>query len=199
MRIRMIWATRSGSQTASTGSPAEAQLELRLVLRRAPARTRAATVSASSPTSVGSGRSSSEPASSRERSSRSVASLPSRSTCSRTWSQEARARLLVELLVLEQLEEAAEREDRRAQLVRRGRDEAPARGLELRRAGAACRRARARAGRARRRRSTGKRAREVAGRDALGDVLQAPHAARERARDEVAGEHRERAARSRRR
>ena len=60
-------------------------------------------------------------------------------------------RLLVELLVLEQLEEAAEREDRRAQLVRGGRDEPPARGVQLRRAGAASRRAPARAGRARRR------------------------------------------------
>ena len=40
-------------------------------------------------------------------------------------------RLVVEVLVLEQLEEAAEREDRRTQLVRRGRDEAPARGLDL--------------------------------------------------------------------
>src|SRR3954467_10814169 len=45
--------------------------------------------------------------------------------------QEGRARLLVELLVLEQLQEAAEREDRRAQLVRGGGDEAPAGGLEL--------------------------------------------------------------------
>ena len=40
-------------------------------------------------------------------------------------------RLLVELLVLEQLEEPADREDRRAQLVRGRRDEAAARGLEL--------------------------------------------------------------------
>jgi hypothetical protein len=45
--------------------------------------------------------------------------------------QEGGACLLVELLVLEQLQEAAEREDRRAQLVRRGGDEAPPRGLEL--------------------------------------------------------------------
>ena len=45
--------------------------------------------------------------------------------------EELRARLGVEVLVLEQLEEPAEREDRRAQLVRRGRDEALARGVEL--------------------------------------------------------------------
>src|SRR5262249_49035652 len=37
--------------------------------------------------------------------------------------EEFAARLLVEVLVAEQLEEAAEREDRRAQLVRRVRDE----------------------------------------------------------------------------
>ena len=46
--------------------------------------------------------------------------------------EEAPARLLVELLVLEQLDEAAEREDRRAQLVRGGRDELLARAIELR-------------------------------------------------------------------
>ena len=45
--------------------------------------------------------------------------------------QELEARLLVEVLVVEQLEEAAEREDRRTQLVRRVRDELPARVLEL--------------------------------------------------------------------
>ena len=53
--------------------------------------------------------------------------------------QEAPAGLGVEVLVLEQLDEAAEREDRRAQLVRGGRDELLARRLELRRAGAASR------------------------------------------------------------
>ena len=46
--------------------------------------------------------------------------------------EELGARLLVELLVLQQLEEAAEREDRRAQLVRRGRDELLARRVEPR-------------------------------------------------------------------
>src|SRR5205823_5723724 len=45
--------------------------------------------------------------------------------------EEAFARLVVEVLVLEQLEEAAEREDRRAQLVRRGCDEPLAGVLEL--------------------------------------------------------------------
>ena len=46
--------------------------------------------------------------------------------------EEPPARLRVEVLVLEQLDEPAEREDRRAQLVRRGRDELLARRLELR-------------------------------------------------------------------
>ena len=50
--------------------------------------------------------------------------------------EERVARLGVEVLVLEQLEEAAEREDRRAQLVRGGRDEALARAC---RAGASWR------------------------------------------------------------
>ena len=45
--------------------------------------------------------------------------------------EERLARLGVEVLVLEQLEEAAEREDRRAQLVRGGGDEALARRVEL--------------------------------------------------------------------
>ena len=46
--------------------------------------------------------------------------------------EELRARLVVELLVLEQLEEAAEREDRRAQLVRGRGDELLARRVEPR-------------------------------------------------------------------
>ena len=86
---------------------------------------------ASAAMSVCSGRSSREPASSLERSSRSTASRLRRSTCARIWAQEHLPGLRVELLVGEQLEEAAEREDRRAQLVRGGRDEALARGVEL--------------------------------------------------------------------
>ena len=81
--------------------------------------------------SVGSGRSSSEPASSFERSSSSVASFGRRAVCSRIWCDEVPAGLGVELLVLEQLDEAAEREDRRSQLVRGGRDELLARRVEL--------------------------------------------------------------------
>ena len=60
-----------------------------------------------------------------------MASFCSRSTWSRSWRRNCVARLLVELLVGEQLEEAAEREDRRAQLVRGGGDEALARRVEL--------------------------------------------------------------------
>ncbi len=129
MRIRRIWATRSGSQTASIGSRREPQLERGVVLVERGLELATSPRRASSPRSVASGRSSSEPASSLERSSRSVASLPRRATCSRTTADELAPRLVVELLVLEQLEEAAEREDRRAQLVRGGRDEAPARAV----------------------------------------------------------------------
>ena len=46
--------------------------------------------------------------------------------------EELPPRLLVELLVLDQLQEAADREDRRAQLVRGRRDEPFARAVELR-------------------------------------------------------------------
>ena len=45
--------------------------------------------------------------------------------------QELKARLLIQVLVVEQLQEAPEREHRRTQLVRRVRDELPARVLEL--------------------------------------------------------------------
>ena len=55
-----------------------------------------------------------------------------RSTCSRIVRDELVARLGVELLVLEQLDEAAEREDRRAQLVRGVGDELLAGAVEPR-------------------------------------------------------------------
>ena len=77
-------------------------------------------------------RSSSASASSRERSSRSVVSFCSRSTCSRIVGARTRRVCRVELLVLEQLDEAAEREDRRAQLVRGVGDELLARAVEPR-------------------------------------------------------------------
>ena len=85
IRIRRTWATRSGSQSTSMRSPSKCSSML--VSWRVTAGVNSATTSrASSPRSVGSGRSSSCPASSRERSSSSVASLPRRSTCPRTWS-----------------------------------------------------------------------------------------------------------------
>ncbi len=91
----------------------------------------AATARDSSARSTGSGRSSSEPASSRERSRRSTASLRRRSTCSPSWATKRARSSSSSVVVLEQLDEAAEREDRRAQLVRRGGDERLARRLEL--------------------------------------------------------------------
>ena len=103
--------------------------------------------------------------------------------------QEGGARLLVELLVLEQLQEAAEREDRRAQLVRGGGDEAPPRGLELGEL------ALHRVQRARELAELVAGARlearaEVALGDAARGVLHAPDAAAERPRQQVAGQQR---------
>ena len=85
----------------------------------------------SSPMSTCSGRSSSDPASSRDRSSRSTDSLPQPLDLIANLVEEARAGLGIQILVLEQLDEPAQREDRRPQLVRRGRDELLARRLEL--------------------------------------------------------------------
>ena len=107
-------------------------------------------------------------------------------------------RLVVELLVLEQLEEAAEREDRRAQLVRRRRDEAPPRGLDLRelalhvveRAGELAELVVAVGGEDRR---------EVARGDLLGALLEDLHPAGDRARHEEAAGEREQQRRARRR
>jgi hypothetical protein len=132
-----------------------ADLELGLVLRRGRRELARRPSRASWPTSVGSGRSSSAPDSSRERSSSSVASLRMRSTCPRICSRNWAPRLLVELLVLEQLEEAAEREDRRAQLVRRLSDELLARAVEPRELALHVVERVARAGPARRRRPRG--------------------------------------------
>ena len=91
------------------------------------------------------------PASRRERSSRFAASRVSRSTCSRVVVEEACARLVVHVLVREQLEEPGEREERRPQLVRCVRDELLAREVELGELHAHPVERRRRAGRARRR------------------------------------------------
>ena len=101
------------------------------------------------------------------------------------------ARLLVELLVLEQLDEAAEREERRAQLVRGGRDELLARAVELRELALHV----VEGDRELAELVVGvdrDRAREVARGDLLGGALEPLDALRERARDQPAGEHRER-------
>ena len=126
----MICATRSGSQSASATRP-----------RRRSSRcdSWAASAGANSPATAraisrgrcarGAARASRPPAG-RGRGGRWRA-CARRSTCSRSWLVNTHARLLVELLVLEQLEEAAEREDRRAQLVRGRGDEAAPRRVEL--------------------------------------------------------------------
>ena len=94
-------------------------------------RTRRETTRATSPRSTGSCSTRIRPASSRERSSRSVASFARRSTCSRIVSRNSCRVASSTLLVRHQLEEAAEREERRAQLVRGVGDELAARAVEL--------------------------------------------------------------------
>ena len=91
----------------------------------------AETTRATSPRSTGSCSTCIRPASRRERSSRSVASFASRSTCSRIVSRNSCRVASSTLLVRHQLEEAAEREERRPQLVRGVGDELAARAVEL--------------------------------------------------------------------
>ena len=91
----------------------------------------AETTCATSPRSTGSCSTRIRPASSRERSSRSVASFVRRSTCSRIVSRNSCRVASSTLLVRHQLEEAAEREERRPQLVRRVGDELTAGAVEL--------------------------------------------------------------------
>ena len=120
-RARQTWSTRSSSARAigrpststSTGCP------------RCSARTRnsSATACATSPRSTGSCSTRIRPASSRERSSRSVASFGEPVDLLAHRLEELAPCLLVELLVGHQLEEAAEREERRPQLVRGVGDE----------------------------------------------------------------------------
>ena len=112
--------------------------------------------------------------------------------------EELAARLLVELLVLEQLEEAAEREERRAQLVRGLRDELLARVVEPRElalhvveGGAELAELVVGVGLD----AVG----EVAGRDLARGALEPLDAQRQRARHEVAAEHARSGTRSRRR
>ena len=128
-RMRMIWATRSGSQTAST---------------------RPASISSASfepcASSAGTNSRATEPASS-PRSTCSVDEVERARVEPREVEQvggellqpldllgdrleELRARVRVELLVPQQLDEAAEREDRRAQLVRGVRDELAPRAVD---------------------------------------------------------------------
>ena len=150
MRMRRTCATRSGSHSTSTGCRRSAVTADSCSASAGV--NSAATSRASAARSVGSGAQlPAAPDPRRERSSSSVVSLRSRSTCPRICATNVPPCLLVELLVGQQLEEAAQREDRRAQLVRRGGDELLARRPAAPRAGAACRRRPRRAGRARRR------------------------------------------------
>ena len=104
--------------------------------------------------------------------------------------EELAPRVLVEVLVGEQLEEPAEREDRRAQLVRCGRDELLARAVEPRELvlhvverGGELAQLVVGVG--------ADRVREVAGRHLARGLLEPLHAQRQRARHEVAGQQRD--------
>ena len=104
--------------------------------------------------------------------------------------EELAPRLLVEVLVGEQLEEAAEREDRRAQLVRRGGDELLARAVEPRELVLHV----VERGRELAELVVGvgaDRVREVARRHLARRLLEPADALRQRARHEVAGEQRD--------
>ena len=197
-RTRPICRTRSASPRAATGAPYS-------TLERVPGRrgTRAElgrqlggelgeVDGLASPTV-------SRPASSRDRSSRSVASFVSRATCSRICAEELVPRRRVELRVVEQLEEAAEREERRAQLVRGVGDELAAGPVErARAAGASARTPRASWPTSSEPWSTTGSS-KLAGGDPLGRGLEPPDPAREQARARVAERGRRRPSRARRR
>ena len=127
-RTRPIWSTRSSSPSAGAGPR---QLQVEAWPAEAPsARTRSPAARRPRPGRRSSGATASRPASSRDRSSRSVASFVKRVDLRAHLVQELLPRLRVELLAREQLEEAAEREERRAQLVRGVRDELAAGAVE---------------------------------------------------------------------
>ena len=131
IRIRTIWATRTGSQTASIVRGPKPQLEMRVVLGE-----RRLELAGHRPGQLGEvdllgpqlERAGLEPGQVEQVDRQLAQPLDLIGTCSRNRA----ARLRIEILVLEQLDEPAEREDRRAQLVRGGRDELLARRLELR-------------------------------------------------------------------
>ena len=132
IRIRMICATRTGSHCASIRAPGQPQLELRVVLgerRLELARHRPGQLAEVDLLGPQLERAGLEPRQV-EQVDRQLAAAAR--TWSRTCSRKRAAGLGIEVLVLEQLDEPAEREDRRSQLVRGGRDELLARRLELR-------------------------------------------------------------------
>ena len=115
IRMRPICRTRSSSPSAIAASAPSRSSSWPLVTTRGPN-----SVASSSPSAARSMLSTatlSRPASSFDRSSRSVASLVRRVTWLRIAAMKSVARLGVELLAREQLEEAREREQRRSQLV----------------------------------------------------------------------------------
>ena len=147
-RIRPIWRMRSASPRASTGAPYSTSSACPVAVARG---VNSAVSSAASPArSTVSVTGVSRPASSRDRSSRSVASFARRATCSRIDARNSSRVAGSSSGLLEQLEEAAEREERRAQLVRGVGDELAARAVERREPEAHPLERRARAGRPRR-------------------------------------------------
>ena len=185
-RIRTICRTRSSSPSAS----ASPSTSIRWPVACATTTNSSATASARGASASGSRSTTSCPASSRERSSRSVASFWSRRDLLLHRREELPARVLVELLVRHQLDEAAEGEDRRAKLVRGVRDELAAGALELREAAA---HALERNGQLRQlvapRDDDG--LVEAAAGDAVGGALEPPDAAREHGGEAVAEQRRD--------
>ena len=146
---------------------------------------------ASSARSTGSGRSSSEPASRRERSSRSTDSFASRSTCWRTCARKRRR--------VSSSSSSSSSSSTKPPSEKSGvRSSCEAVAMNCLRARSSCASWRCMSLKATRELAElvvgvdRDRAREVAGGDLLGRLLQALDALRERARDQPAGEHRER-------
>ena len=128
-RMRPIWTTRSWSPAARTSSgpttPSGWPLESASA-RNSSQTVRAATARSTCPCSTASC-----PASSRERSRRSVARRVSRSTCSRVSCRNSLPGPGVEILVVQELEEAAQAEERGSELVRGVRDELAPHAVEV--------------------------------------------------------------------
>ena len=196
-RMRSTWATLTGSQKASAGPRAQSELEVGVVLGQ-----RRLELGGHRPRQLGQvdglgaqlGGAGLDPREIQQVDGELAQALDLLADLG----HEAGAVLLVDVVVLEQLDEAAEREDRRAQLVGGGGDERLAGAVDLgqlalhlvERPGQV---AELVVGVDR------DRAREVAGGDLLGRVLEAADAPRERAGHERSRRARRRRARGRRR